>query len=56
MHIMIVKLRRDGYESGVFDKSKKAVEEGMLIDENRQERELRWEKREGVAAPGIELK
>lgn len=42
MHNMIVELGRDGYESELFEEGKKAIERGMFIAENGDEKQFKW--------------
>lgn len=39
---MILELRREGYESELLVEAETAIEEGLFIDENGNEKEFKW--------------
>lgn len=42
---MIVELRRDEYESELFDESLRSINNGMLLDDHEREKEFNWNTR-----------
>lgn len=40
IHNMIVKLRREGYESELFEECSRAIENGMFIDSGGEEKKF----------------
>lgn len=51
LHNMIVEAQRDGYRSEPFDQVKEAIESGMFIGENGNEKQFGWRTREACATP-----
>lgn len=48
MHNMIVELRHDGYESQLFEEAKVAIERGIFLNEEGEEKEFEWSTQEVV--------
>lgn len=42
IHTTIVKVRRDWYESELFEEEKLANENGIFIDKSEEEKQLIW--------------
>lgn len=50
MYNIIVKDKRDDFESEIFSKAKRAGENGMFIDEDGEEMKFMWSKGEEIGA------
>lgn len=48
MHNIIVEMRRDGYQSEMFEEGKKYAANGMFIDVDGNEKTLNWKTIEGI--------
>lgn len=52
MHNMIVEIRRDGYDSELFNEAQKCIERGMCLDKNGNEKPFTWQTRENLTDLG----
>lgn len=52
---MILEIRWDGYESELFEETKRKVSNGIFIDEDEEEKKFTWSRREAVETVGSSM-